>query len=74
MINKNIKTIRQSKGLTQKFVAEQLGMSQMQYHRIENGRAKLDANIITELSRILNVKPAIFFKDILTENVSKEVN
>lgn len=74
MINKNIKTIRQSKGLTQKFVAQKLGMSQMQYHRIENGHAKLDANIIPELANILDVKPAIFFKDILTDNVSQEVN
>lgn len=73
MINKNIKTIRQTKGLTQKFVAEQLGMSQMQYYRIENGHAKLDANTIPELARILGVRPAIFFKEGLTDYDTEEV-
>lgn len=73
MINKNIKTIRQSKGLTQKFVAQQLGMSPMQYYRIENGLTKVDANILPKLAEELGVKPAIFFKDTLTETVSEEV-
>lgn len=73
MINKNIKTIRQTKGLTQKFVAEQLGLSQMQYYRIENGRAKLDANTIPELAKILGVQPAIFFKEGLTDYDTEEV-
>lgn len=73
MINKNIKTIRQSKGLTQKFVAQQLGMSPMQYYRIENGLTKVDANILPKLAEELGVKPAIFFKDSLTEIVSEEV-
>lgn len=70
MINKNIKSIRQSKGITQKFIAEQLGISQMQYYRIENGLTKLDANIIPDVARVLDVNPSIFFDNKTTETVS----
>ncbi|GAA3722884.1 hypothetical protein GCM10022378_11160 [Salinicoccus jeotgali] len=70
MINKNIRSIRQRKGLTQKHVAEQLGLSQMQYYRIETGVAKLDANLLPELAKILDVDPSNFFDIIVTDNVN----
>lgn len=69
MINKNIRSIRQRKGLTQKYVGEQLGLSQMQYYRIENGLAKLDANLLPELARILDIDPKYFFDNELTDSV-----
>lgn len=69
MINKNIRSIRQRKGLTQKYVGKQLGLSQMQYYRIENGLAKLDANLLPELARILDIDPKYFFDNELTDSV-----
>lgn len=62
------KGLRVSEGLTQKEVAEHLGISLTQYKRKENDQARFYADEIYKLSKLYRVPVSIFF----TEKVSKE--
>lgn len=53
----NVKKIRNQLGLSQKKVAEQLGITQQGYNLIENGKRKLDVDTIIKLSNIFNINP-----------------
>ena len=55
-----IKTIRNSRNLTQQDVADALGIAVVTYNRLENGHTKLSTKRIDELSKILNVDPVEF--------------
>lgn len=59
----NLKELRKEKGLTQKDVAEKLGISESTYSLIENDIVKISVNRAEELSRILDVSPMIFFEN-----------
>lgn len=55
-IGKNIKKIREQKGLTQIFLAKELGYnSSSSISEIESGKKGLDAHQIPLLAKILNV-------------------
>lgn len=47
-----LKDLRKEKGILARKIAEHLGISYRQYHRIENGKAKLDKLKIEKLSQI----------------------
>ncbi|MBD0255636.1 MAG: helix-turn-helix transcriptional regulator [Cytophagales bacterium] len=52
----HIRKIRESKGYSQHFVAKQLGMSQNNYWKIENGKVDIKLNTLQQLAIILNVE------------------
>lgn len=55
MINKNIKKARLESGLTQKQVADSLGVSQAQYARWESGGRNPKDDTISQLAEIFGV-------------------
>ncbi len=61
----NIKKIRESKNLTQEYLASRLGISQNAYSRIENNRTRLSTDRMREIAGILEVSLHEF---LLSEN------
>jgi len=61
-IHEKIRTIRQSKGLTQDYVAGRIGIDTVNYGRIERGQAKLSIDRFVEITKILEVNPSMFFE------------
>ena len=55
-IRKRLKLARMEKGYSQYYVGEQLHMSQISYHKIENGKTALKVRTLLELAIILKVK------------------
>lgn len=55
-IEEKIRNMRELKNFTQEFMAEQLGITQAGYSKIESGATKLTYNKIEEISRVLGVK------------------
>lgn len=55
-IRKRLKQTRLEKGYSQDYVGEQLHMSQIAYHKIENGKTQLKVRTLLELARILEVE------------------
>jgi len=54
-INKNLKQLREDKGVMQKMVAKQLGISANYYSQIENGHRALQIDHLLKLRDIFNV-------------------
>lgn len=54
-INKKLKQIREDKGVMQKAVAKQLGISANYYSQIENGHRALQIEHLLKLRDIFNV-------------------
>ena len=57
-IGERIKEIRTSKGMTQKEMSDKLGIPQSTLSKYENGKLRIDADMINELSLVLGVMPA----------------
>ena len=55
-IRKRLKTIRTEKGYSQDYVGDQLHMSQISYHKLENGKTALKVSTLLELAIILEVE------------------
>lgn len=55
-IHERVKIIREEKKLSQDFIAHELGLSQSQYSRRENGEIKFDVDEILRLSKALETK------------------
>lgn len=54
-VGSNIRKIRELKGFSQDFMANQLKISQRQYSRIENEETKLDLDKLNAISEVLEV-------------------
>ncbi|EJL72452.1 helix-turn-helix domain-containing protein [Chryseobacterium populi] len=54
----NIRKIRRSKDLTQEYMAFEMGISQKAYSDIENSKVKINLDILTKISGILDIKPS----------------
>lgn len=54
----NIRKIRRQRDLTQEYMAFEMGISQKAYSDIENSKVKINLEIITKISNILNIKPS----------------
>jgi transcriptional regulator with XRE-family HTH domain len=55
-IRKRIVLARTAKGYTQDYLGEQLHMSQISYHKLENGKTGLKVKTLIDLAVILEVK------------------
>lgn len=54
-ILERIKKIRNLRGVKQKYIALQMGMSQSTYSKIENGNQKLTFEVIEKIADVLNI-------------------
>jgi transcriptional regulator with XRE-family HTH domain len=54
-ILKNIRLIRETKGLSQDQIAELLNISQSQYARFERGATKTDLETLSDFARVLKM-------------------
>lgn len=66
LLAKRIKEVRKSKGLTQKYMADQLGISQPAYSHYEHEAANCTFATITRIAEILRVSIP-FLTDIHSE-------
>lgn len=55
LVASHIKRIRESKNLTQEYVASRLGISQNAYSRLENNRTHLSIDRLKKIAQILSV-------------------
>lgn len=62
-IHEKVKFIRESQRVSQEHVAYQLGISQSQYSRRENGEIKFIVDEISELAKILETSISNLFDD-----------
>ncbi|MCJ8155143.1 helix-turn-helix domain-containing protein [Chryseobacterium sp. SSA4.19] len=54
----NIRKIRRNKDFTQEYMAFEMGISQKAYSDIENSKVKINLDILTKISAILEIKPS----------------
>lgn len=54
----NIRKIRRDRDLTQEYMAFEMGISQKAYSDIENSKVKINLEILTKVSSILDIKPS----------------
>ncbi|WP_144283644.1 helix-turn-helix domain-containing protein [Chryseobacterium echinoideorum] len=54
----NIRKIRRERDLTQEYMAFEMGISQKAYSDIENSKVKINLEILTKISDILDIKPS----------------
>ncbi|KYH06625.1 helix-turn-helix transcriptional regulator [Chryseobacterium cucumeris] len=54
----NIRKIRRSRDLTQEYMAFEMGISQKAYSDIENSKVKINLEILTKISDILDIRPS----------------
>lgn len=51
-----IRQVRNDKNLSQEFVAEQIGCSQSHYAKLENGKVKLNIEILQKIATVFKVR------------------
>ncbi|MEN4758984.1 MULTISPECIES: helix-turn-helix transcriptional regulator [unclassified Chryseobacterium] len=56
--SQNIRKIRRNKDFTQEYMAFEMGISQKAYSDIENSKVKINLEILTKISNILEIKPS----------------
>jgi transcriptional regulator with XRE-family HTH domain len=66
MFGERIKALREANGFSQEFLAEQLGITQAAYSKIENNQVNLTADMVQKLAEIFKVNPG----DILTNQAA----
>lgn len=54
----NIRKIRRERDFTQEYMAFEMGISQKAYSDIENSKVKINLEILTKISDILEIKPS----------------
>ncbi|CUK87269.1 conserved hypothetical protein [Listeria monocytogenes] len=64
MMRTSFKLIRNKNGLTQKELAEKVGLAEISIRKIENGERDPSINTAVRISKILNTKMEIIFPDI----------
>lgn len=65
-----IKSIRELKNLTQEYMAEQLGITQAAYSKIETGQTKLTPNKISDIAEIFDMDAS----DLMAYDMQKYFN
>lgn len=58
LCGRNIRKIRRDKDFTQEYMAFEMGISQKAYSDIENSKVKINLDILTKVSAILDIKPS----------------
>ena len=56
-LHEKVKFYREARGLSQDFLASELGLNQSQYSRRENGNIKFTVQEVSALGRVLDVEP-----------------
>lgn len=72
LIRDNVKDIRLAKGITGSHVARALDVSRQGYQSMENGSQEISSERLKIIGKVLNVRPAVFFDQRLTESVIKK--
>lgn len=75
-IGQKIKKLRELKNLTQTHMADQLGVSQSAYSKIELGESEVTFNRLEKISEVLEMKPeeVIAFNESMVFNVMHNQN
>lgn len=73
-VGKKIRAIRESKGLTQANMAEELGITTSAYSKIERNSVNIPLNRLFQISEILEVKLAMFFENDISYLSQSEFN
>jgi len=60
-VNSKIRNARSQKGYTQEYMADNLGISQKQYSRIESGESRLSLNYLEKICEQLEINPQDLF-------------
>ncbi|WP_153465038.1 helix-turn-helix transcriptional regulator [Sediminibacillus terrae] len=71
-INSKVREIRKSKGITQVFVAKQLGIAVQTYNGYELGRREIKAETLRNIASILNEPVENFFDNNLYDSKKNE--
>ncbi|MDR2231956.1 MAG: helix-turn-helix domain-containing protein [Tannerella sp.] len=75
-IGVRIRKIREERGIKQEFIAEQMGIGQSTYSRLEKDDNRLTATKLIKFSEILNVPVSVLFGESTTntthENTEEE--
>lgn len=58
LCGENIRKVRRSRDFTQEYMAFEMGISQKAYSDIENSKVKMNLEILTKISNILEIKPS----------------
>ena len=74
LVHENVEKIREVKGITKTHIAKKLELSLQGYRHIMSGEVRLDVERLKIIADILEVEPAVFFDEKLTESVIKKVN
>lgn len=72
-INNRVRQIRKSKGITQTFVAKELGINVQTYNGYELGRRNIKAETLEKIANVLNEPIENFFKHKLHESKNKQL-
>lgn len=59
---KNIRLIRLSKEISQEYIAEELGISQSHYSKMEKGERNINLMQLEIIAKVLKVKTKDFYK------------
>jgi transcriptional regulator with XRE-family HTH domain len=60
-IKNNIRSIRELKNYTQEYMADELGISQAGYSKIEKGKTDLSFKKLTQIASIFEISPEVLF-------------
>ncbi|MDH6351880.1 helix-turn-helix transcriptional regulator [Brevibacillus sp. 1238] len=74
MVHINVERIRKAKGVTKTYLANKLNLSLQGYRHIASGGVRLDAERLKIIADALDVEPAVFFDNKLTESVIERLN
>jgi transcriptional regulator with XRE-family HTH domain len=64
LVGSNLKKVRRDNGWSQDYVARELGMSQNNYSRIENGKSQITLSQLKDISKVM----AVDLKELITLN------
>nr|WP_237726802.1 helix-turn-helix transcriptional regulator [Bacillus licheniformis] len=67
-VNEKLRAIRQSKGITQKFVAKSLGIHTATYNGYELGRRKIHVELLKDIAEVLDEPIQNFFENKIYES------
>ena len=71
-VGKRLRQCREQRGLTQKQVADQIGLAFQQLQKYENASNRVSASVLWQLSRVLDVTPGHFFEGYEAKPVAAE--
>lgn len=70
-VAKKIKAVREAKGITQTYVANNSEMSVQNYNMKENGKRTITAAEVEVIAKALQVPPSIFFEENFNVKLNK---